>query len=474
MKNRNSVLLGIIAATVLLVPGCGKRATDSPTRTIAQTPSVTEQAPEPAGKQDSPTEPRDLQGIHVVLSDWWSTDAWNQPNNAYEAVFYDMLHDAEKEHNFTFERKRASFEVGDYQEGVALSITNNNPTGSIIAIKNWWVAPFLQNDLLLDVSKSKSVDWDDDKWNASVREIMSINGATYGFSDTVTPGTGVFFNRELFVRLGIDPELPYDLQKKGEWDWEHFSELCAKLTKDTDGDGAADIFAVVGRDDIVANCALQANGTFVVTKTQDGGLRANADDPAVKEAMEFVRRLHDDGVFMPEPEDAAWDWSKDAFCGGKAAMYIEEEWADTQEIRRTAPDLDYGFVCYPYGPSAGKTISILDEIIYAVPNCEATKAVAEDILYAYNCYTDKPECYCEDGEWKARYDWKFNDVRAVDETIRRMIKDGPFSLCPGILIPDFSDAWCRELASGKSVKELLSMCEETWKEQAEEFNEGFR
>ena len=484
MKNAKKVILSLsVVACMFAAIACGKK--DEKTEA---TPTPSQAATQQATQEVTPTEaPRDLKGLEVTLIDWWSGDDWDNANNAYQEAFYDMLHQAEKDHNFSFKRQNAGFDWGDaYKEGVALSITNNEPIGSIVTMDNRWIAALMGAGQFLDVSKYPSVDWNDTKWNQAVKEVMSVNGGIYGFAYGAEARTGVFFNKAIFKQLGVDVNLPYDLQKEGKWSWDEFLKLCKDLTKDTNNDGVIDIYAVAGQDYLVSYGALQSNGTFVITKDSTGLLKVNADDPAVLAALNFVRTLHDDGYFMPTPGTPGdgesgwtWDWFRPAFNEGKTAMRIEEEWVDTQQL--TGTGIDFGFVTFPYGPNVGKAVSIIRENILFVPSCEKTKSVADDIIYAYNWYCSIPEGYeNDDARWKANYDWKFEDERAVDETIRIMVVTGKQYMYDATLIPNFSDAWSGgdgwsgELENGKTASELLESWTPTWQTLVDDFNAKFK
>ena len=93
-----------------------------------------------------------------------------------------MLSDAEETYHFKFTRKNAEYGWGDqYIESTTLSITNNKPDGQIVTMDNRWIASLLSNGQFTDVSKVSTVDWNDEKWNAKVKEVMTINGGLYGF-----------------------------------------------------------------------------------------------------------------------------------------------------------------------------------------------------------------------------------------------------------------------------------------------------
>ncbi|MBO4324285.1 MAG: extracellular solute-binding protein [Lachnospiraceae bacterium] len=427
---------------------------------------------------------RDLGGREIVFCDYYTNpDTWDIPQSYYQEAFFDMLHDAETQCNFKFSRTSVDGYGPVYVETAALSITNNEPIGDLILLDNRWVGSLLSSGLLLDVSNATSVNWDDDKWNKAVLDVMSINGALYGFSAGTEARTGVFFNRALFKALGIDPDLPYDLQREGKWSWDEFLKLCAKLTVDMNNDGKTDVYGVVGQDWIVAFAALQSNGTFVITKDENGLLKMNADDPDVIRAMEFVQTLHEKGYFMPTDKTAkdwSWDWFRYAFEDGKAAMRIDEEWVSYSQLIYAG--MDYGFACFPYGPAVGRTIAVVRDDVIVIPNCDKTRTCMDDILFAYDIYTDVPAGFADDDiRWQesftVNYGMHYNDWRAIDETIRMLVVDCPGYMYPACLIPDFDNysyMWTGGFDDGLTAMEIIESYRDEWEYETETFNRAFR
>ena len=391
------------------------------------------------------TDKRDLGGLEVTMLDWWTEDTWGEESSDYDKAFFDMLHKAEQEHNFKFSRYSDPdyFWGDDYTERIALSITNNIPIASMFVLDSRWVASFLEKGLLLDVSKASTVQWDDDKWNAAVARLMSIHGGQYGFACGTEYGsfTGVFFNKAIFKMMGVDPDLPYDLQSEGKWNWEEFRHLCMVLTKDLDNDGIIDIHGVSGDPELVCYGALLSNGTDLFTKDGNGLLTVNANDEKVIESLNFVHSLSEDCYFLPMDgiygdADSGWwwDWYRTGFYEGRAAMYIDEEWFSENV---GAGEMELGFVAFPYGPSVDGYVSVIREPVVALPNCDAVRDIADDILYAYNIATEVPEGYKrEDGNWKLFCEPYFSDERAVNESIYRMLFEYPQAMASSALMTD--------------------------------------
>ena len=128
--------------------------------------------------------------------------------------------------------------------------------------------------LLYDLSKLDAFDFENDpKWSKESIEYYTINGAIYGARPSDNePGDYLLWNKRLFQEAGLDPDLPYKLQAEGKWDWEHFEELCQKLTKDIDNDGITDIYGFGGNDGTIMNMGIYSNGAKFVDRDETGKL----------------------------------------------------------------------------------------------------------------------------------------------------------------------------------------------------------
>lgn len=468
MKNAKKLILVLaVAVFALACAACGKKENDptpTPTQAATNTPTPTEDV--------KPTEPpRDLKGLEVVLGDWWSGEDWNKANNAYEEAYYEMLNDSMKNHNYTFTRKNLGGWGPEYTEAQMLAISKNEPMAQIITFDATWTAALLSQGAFLDVWNISTVDWSDSKWNKACIDAMKIGGGLYGFAAGTEPRTGVFFNKAIFKQLGVDPELPYNLQAEGKWNWDAFKDLAKSLTKDTDNDGATDIFGVTGQNTVWFTAFLMSNGTHVITQDATGKLVMNANDTAVLDALNYGRTFYDEGYFCTEKEGDAWDYFKAAFYDGRVAMFIEEQYAISNINEQ---NIEAGFVCFPYGPAVNKPISIVRENVLIVPSCDSTKSVAEDIMYAYNVYTSVPEEYADDDQrWKAHYEALFNDERAVNETCNFLINKYDQYMNASFLIPSFAPNWLYELGGGATGAETVEAHSAEWQTQVDEFNAAF-
>lgn len=475
MKNAKKLILVLaIAVFAFASVACtkgGEKTTPTPTATTAPTNTVTEVV--------TPTEaPRDLKGLEVNLIDWWSNEDWNKANNNYQVAYFDMLNDAMAKYNFKFARKCIVNDWSAYSEQCMLAITEGNPWGQIITLDSSWVAGLLNTGAFTDVAKVSTINWSDSKFNQAAIKAMSVGDSIYGFAAGFEPRTGVFLNGALFKQAGLDVAEIYDLQAQGKWNWDAMYDYAKKLTRDTNNDGQIDIYGIIGQNTVLFNALMYSNGTDIVTEGADGKLSMNASDPKVTEALTFGRKLYDEGIFRNnKPEETDWDYFKAVFARQEVAMYVEEEYA-ISDIKNRGLTENIGFVTFPYGPSNPKQeqFAICRENILFVPSNENVVKDLEDIMFAYNIYTDIPEDYINDDErWKASYESAFSDdERAVTETINGIINKYPSYMTCTIMIPNFAPNYLWELGGQTAVvSEILEKYTPEWTTQVNEFNEKY-
>lgn len=466
MKNLKKLLLLVaVLAFVFALSGCGEneeKKDPEPTKApVTNAPSATE----------APVDNRDLGGKKIVLADWWSGEDYRKEDTSYLEDYWAFQDKMMKDHNYTFVRE-APYGWGDVQSNAMLSITNGEPYGDIIVLDSSWVASLLDKGLFADVSTLDEFDFTDDKWNKAVLEVMTVGNAVYGFAGSTEPRTGVFFNMDLLEYLGINKELPYDLQAEGNWNWANFKDLCNKIKNagDTNNDGVQDIYPIASFSCDFFPALLVANGTDVIVN-EKGVLSTNLDDPAVLEALDWGVSLYSEGLVMPRPEgdDVKWDWFVQAFQEQKTVMRVCEEY-NAGSIK--GYDFKAGFVCVPYGPSSeGGLISIVRENILIIPSCFDKQHIS-DVAYAYNIFTtDAPGYENDDTVWKGQYETQFSDQRAVNETINLMINKLPQAMRTTILLPDYVNDWLYDVdALVVTPAEQLEAYGSQWQTMCDEFN----
>ena len=122
--------------------------------------------------------------------------------------------------------------AGIYREKVLTSIAAGTPPG-VFLLDGIDIPAFLGQDVLLDLAPfAGRVGIDPAAFHPRLRELFEREGRLIAFPKGFTPMV-VYYSRDVFDSAGIAYPAP-------GWTWDDFRRTAAALTRDTDGDGAAD------------------------------------------------------------------------------------------------------------------------------------------------------------------------------------------------------------------------------------------
>ena len=301
-----------------------------------------------------------------------------------------------------------------------------------------------------------------------IEELFTFDGKVYGISTGEGGGSwqgaGVYFNKRLLREAGLNPELPYDMQRDGTWNWDAFLNILRQTTRDINNDGIIDIYggAVDHQQEILMMLVLSNNANFV-NRDSRGILSNGTNSPGFIEALQFYRRLMDENLLKDPPEGAAWDWYYSDFFDGRVAFMLDAEWR--RGMLGEMPD-DWGFVFPPKGPRADEYRMGTSENVLVVPSI-FTKEEVDVILTAIDLWSVPM-----DTDWKADNYPFFRDRRAVDETMA-MMRQARYmtprynTLVPGLNTGDF--AWQVRWVEGDPAQ-LVEENSQVWNALIDEAN----
>lgn len=401
----------------------------------------------------------DLGGMQVKVGDWYSTEdsestTYAEDTAAYRQEIFDK-------YNFTLTREK----IGAWQdmaEKFTTEVISGTPSVDIWYLYQDTVNEPLKNNLFYDLSKVKTVNFEEEKWNKQVKELMTYEGGIYGMSTEMEPRAGIFYNKRIFEEAGIDPEEPYELQASGEWTWDKFEEYCGKLTQDIDNDGVTDIYAMASFSKDYFKLCAASNGAQFVTRNDKGEYENATTTQNFLDAANWGVSLIKKGYIQPKPEGAAWDWFITAFRDGSCAMQTAEVYTVSSFASTDSMSDDFGFVMFPAGPNGTMATVPLDNVL-VVPSCFDDEYV-EKVMFAYDLYTETTPGYTIDESWKQTYYAQFRDSRAVDETLVLMREDEHRILDYKSMIPktDYGDFSYAVYAGAKTPAEQLEEMTPQW------------
>ncbi|MGN6271808.1 MAG: sugar ABC transporter substrate-binding protein [Protaetiibacter sp.] len=170
---------------------------------------------------------------------------------------------------------------------------------------------------------------------------------------------GLIVNTDKWAAAGLtDADVPTD--------WDSLEAVAKKLTTgDTVGLSFGLEYARLG---VFMN---QAGGTLV----DKDGTKATADSPENLAGLEYVQKLHDEGVLkFPSELDAGW--GGEALGAGKAAMVIEGPWI--KGIANDYPDTKWAAYELPAGPQGTSTFTFTN--CWGIPANSDTRDAAVSLV----------------------------------------------------------------------------------------------
>lgn len=390
-------------------------------------------------------EVRDLGGLQLIIGDHWSSGGTPEATTAEELALQKYREEVMEKYNFTV-KQVAVAGWGDMEETYYNSVKAGEPVAHVFILDSSFVAKQMNEGLFYDLSTLEELDFTEDKWNQEMISYMSIDGGIYGMG-TGLPELryGLFWNKRLFEEAGLDPELPYTLQANGEWTWSKFKELCALLTRDTNGDGKTDVYAMANFSTDIVQALVASNETQLVTY-ENGDFVNNTGSAEVLEALNFAKELADAGYEMPQPEDSVWNWAWESFPEGAFAMQFNQGYQAGPAGRWYDMEDEIGFVCVPRPDDVEEYHTSYLDNITVIPSCYDAKTAA-DIAFAYNLWTNPaPGVVQKTLEETLAEEYAYLDERAVKETLPLLYQDGAgkyqyLTLVDGLSIYDISGAW---------------------------------
>jgi ABC-type glycerol-3-phosphate transport system substrate-binding protein len=380
-------------------------------------------------------------GKEVIIGNFWmnyDTGTYKPVDEADELVF-EWRKKIQKDHGVTIKEKMVAG-YGEMQQTITTSVMAGRPAAQAFHVTPDWAMSLKRQNLLAPISDNKTVDlttttsipYRQAVYNQEVNKLFTFGGKIYaicyGYGGS-RHSVGIFFNKRLFKEAGLDPDLPYDMQKAGTWTWDAYVEICKKLTRDRNNTGQYDTYAICGQfDDNILEAMLHSNGAQFVDRDASGKFVNASNRPEFIEALQFCLKLREMGVMMPRPEGSNWNWAFSAFTDGNIAMLTTPEWV-CGSLAAMADD--WGYVLPPKGPRAKDYIFGQDENVTIIPSTYKGETL-DMIVSALNLwYTPVSD------DWKAGLWSSYRDRRAVEETMAMIRGPGRGVFRNYMMIPGF-------------------------------------
>lgn len=350
----------------------------------------------------------DFKGKVVKIGAPWDITP-KQGVDAKTDRFIERINKYEQKWNFKIQWVTVGWDK--YIEKYQSSIMAGDPVADILYIISRDCYPaFFKSGIAYPVSDLGVFDYKDPAWKGLV-PVSTYKGKTYALPGDIVspstvngPGSGVFFNKAIFERDGL--ESPYDLVKSNKWTWDKLIELATKATKDTNGDGKAEQWGLTGR--FVDKDALYSYGGEMLQQDKTGNFKFALNDPKAIAGLTFYQDLLKKPIWAPLGGD--WDAAMKQFAKGNIAMNINDWWTNASYYSGDKMKDDYGFVPIPKAPGMSKYVSYADEASYRF--MAGTSKDPKDIAIIYKAIITDTDT--DKNSWKDGVESVSRDKETVD------------------------------------------------------------
>lgn len=227
-------------------------------------------------------------------------------------------------------------------------------------------ADLVLNDLCTPVTEYYDLNEEIFKDFKSAAEYITFDGELYGIP-AVPHMEVIIYNKTLIENLGYD--LPLDLYKAGNWNWDTFKQLATSLAREKTP-GGEQITAFSSWD---TEIFLKANNTGFIKWTDDK-YALNLDDAKLREALNYFKELSTTGAFK------SWQgWSQADFQLGTTAMIMDRFGNKTHFVSDLT--FEWDFVPVPTGYSGSENVTPGGNAIFGVP--KGSKNPSGGAAYGY-------------------------------------------------------------------------------------------
>jgi len=359
---KKTLLLGLTTAFAFSLTACsggnGNNAA-SPSASLSASPSDEASASASPSDEASPSassdeQDFDLGGRTITVASWW--DPTPAGDTESSKMILQNISDYEKKYNFTL--KFVQVDYGQIADKTVSSVLAGQPFADVVRLTPGWIYPGMVNKDILqpldDILDAAGIDKQTDIDPIIVKQ-STFNGKLYGWSEgKVFAYDGIIYNRTLLQKLGMT-----DLQEyvnNGTWTWDTFKKVAQQATQ-------GDTYGLSDWSGAFLDHALISNEADLIN-LETG--KQTLDDPKTVEAMQFTQDVINSNVI---PKGVAGDWQapNPAFKKGNVLMYSAANY-QVQDLVKSMPGVDLGFVPWPKGPSASSFHSNdSGEHFYAIP-----------------------------------------------------------------------------------------------------------
>ena len=293
--------------------------------------------------------PSKLKGQKIKMLLWWDVA---DHDKAEADLFYDRT------------GIQVSFEattIEKYQSTLSGKIMAGNPPQCAAILSEWYPQPITRN--LMQPIKVTGWDYsnqEDDIYSLGMMEQFSYKGEMYGVAlkgSNAPTFEVMFFNKDILKANGVKED-PYQLWKKGQWNWDTCLQIARACT-----DAKKDKYGIVCLSQFY--WMLSAGQDFVLSDLN--GLKNNVKNTRVLDAWTHAW----DMIYTHKVMPTNFTQQRDLFYAEFVAMFgvgsyfMQDDSSSTQYVPQNC-DFDWGVVPFP-SPKGQLAVAAAEGIVWGFP-----------------------------------------------------------------------------------------------------------
>ena len=282
-------------------------------------------------------------------------------------------------------------------ESINTSIMAGKPNCDIYMVDLQFGIPAVLNGYAEDVSAYIT---DDDI--ALKGFSFTSDGGTYLFKGNTVELSGypLGYNKTLLAAAGCED--PYELYQNGEWTWEAWEEMMAKVNDPDNG-----VYAFRGAWTVLTTALLFSNNAWIASPDHtdaDGNLVEGLTSQATTEVLNEMYKIYKEEGWSFWNDDCNADWNSNVYAwgSGNAVFFITAAWINQEADPNQ--QIDIGVVPWPTGPSVaeGDTVKQFNQstgTFYMIPKGIDDPELVYNVIHDYTQWYGDDISLRDDTEW---------------------------------------------------------------------------
>lgn len=356
----------ILAVTMIFmgVAGCGKKETEKPAQTPADSTNTATDDDTPAS-----VEPVTLKVANYAVLETGYTEFWESVKAGFE----------EKYPNITVEWITAPY--GEITNQV-VNMAGGGDKVDLIFGENSWIPTYEDAGLAAPIDTILDEEFLADFYPNTL-DAVKVDGEMYGIPLYMSNYV-LYYNKDIFEKAGLDPNLPPTT-------YEEMLEMAEKIAPLTTDDGNkiypfGQTTASVPISGTALTAMLYNFGGHLLN--DDGSI--NEDTKELKETMEMLALLDDKEY---NPQNAKLKDLRNLFALGQLAMYYDQSWGFNGVSSINPNAKDFTASAAPLKGGSGDGSSLIQEQVFILVDTDEARNEATKLFVEYVITKDVLEEY---------------------------------------------------------------------------------